>query len=193
MKPILWSVSLLAIITLAACGNETAERAEVAETATPEATVTPPVADAAQAVTATLQTAEGAAAGSATITSGGADGLRINIRAEGLPAGEHGIHIHTVGKCEPPKFTSAGDHWNPAGHQHGLENAKGPHAGDMPNLNVGSDGTGTLSFALTGGSIAELMDADGSAMVIHAKRDDQVTDPSGNSGDRIACGVFSQS
>jgi Cu-Zn family superoxide dismutase len=95
-----------------------------------------------------------------------------------------------TGKCDPPDFASAGGHWNPTGHQHGMKNPAGPHAGDMPNLDVGSDGRGHLVFTLPGGTYEGLMDEDGAAIVVHAKPDDLTTDPSGNSGGRIACGVF---
>lgn len=143
-----------------------------------------------QVAMANLQTAQGAEAGTATITSPG-EGLSLSLRVQGLPPGEHGAHIHQTGSCEAPTFESAGGHWNPADKQHGLENAQGQHAGDMPNLVVAGDGTGTLEYKLEGGNIDALLDTDGSAMVIHASADDQMTDPSGNSGDRIACGVFS--
>jgi len=138
---------------------------------------------------ATLQTANGGAAGIARAEP--ADGaLKISIKVEGLPAGEHGVHVHMVGSCDAPTFASAGSHWNPTNAKHGLENPQGQHAGDMPNLSVGADGHGTLDYTLKGGNLEGLLDADGSAIVVHAKVDDQKTDPSGNSGDRIACGVF---
>ncbi len=116
------------------------------------------------------------------------DGARteIKVQAEGLPPGVHGIHLHTVGRCERPAFQSAGGHWNPAGKQHGHENALGQHLGDLPNLTVGADGRGTASFSVSG----NMVDADGTSLVIHAKPDDYMTDPSGNSGDRIACAVL---
>jgi Cu-Zn family superoxide dismutase len=139
---------------------------------------------------ATLQTAEGAAAGTATATAG-EGGINLSLSAEGLPPGQHGAHVHMTGRCDPPAFESAGSHWNPGDRQHGLENPQGQHAGDMPNLVIGDDGRGSLEYQLVGGSLEGLLDGDGSAMVIHASADDQRTDPSGNSGDRIACGVFS--
>lgn len=139
---------------------------------------------------ANLQTASGSPAGTATATPGEGT-ILLSLRVEGLPPGEHGVHVHLVGKCEGPKFESAGGHWNPGNKQHGLENPAGQHAGDLPNLTVGADGKGTVSYRLKGATVDGLFDADGAAMVVHASRDDQKTDPSGDSGDRIACGVFS--
>lgn len=167
---------------LGACGSSQTD-APVAENSTT------PTAAATQAV-AMLQTADGQPAGSASATET-ADGLAIALNVEGIAPGEHGLHVHTTGSCAPPKFESAGGHWNPTERQHGLDNPQGHHAGDMPNLTVAADGTGKLEYTLAGGTLAGLLDADGSAFVIHAMRDDQMTDPSGNSGDRIACGVFS--
>ncbi len=91
-------------------------------------------------------------------------------------------------RCEPP-FASAGDHWNPSEKQHGLENPAGPHLGDLPNLTVEADSTATLNFTTTEGTVAALLDFDGASLIVHADRDDHRTDPSGNSGDRIACGI----
>lgn len=142
---------------------------------------------------AMLATADGAARGEGTATAT-PEGLRISITATGLPEGEHGAHIHMTGKCEAPAFESAGPHWNPTNKEHGSENPQGSHAGDMPNLTVAADGSGTLQFlipgaVMTGGGVA-LLDADGAALVIHEGADDMRTDPSGDSGGRIACGVF---
>lgn len=140
---------------------------------------------------AQLQTADGVAAGSATATA--ADGgVMIALRVQGLPPGVHGVHVHTTGRCDPPTFETAGGHWNPTNATHGLEEPPGQHAGDMPNLTVAQDGTGTLEYSLVGATFEGLLDADGSAFVVHAGEDDQRTDPSGNSGDRIACGVFAR-
>lgn len=116
--------------------------------------------------------------------------IRVMVEARGLPGGEHGTHVHTTGKCEAPDFASAGPHWNPTTHQHGKENPAGPHAGDMPNLSVGADGADRTIFTLSAGTFQQLMDEDGAALVIHTGPDDYKTDPSGNSGGRIACGVF---
>lgn len=138
---------------------------------------------------AMLRTATGTDAGRATAVEV-AGGLRVTLDARGLPPGTHGAHLHTVGACDAPAFTTAGSHWNPTGRQHGAMNPRGPHMGDLPNLIVGSDGRGTLGVTLPGATVAGLIDADGGAMVVHAGPDDLTTDPSGNSGGRIACGVF---
>lgn len=173
-------------LALAACGSpDTAEEADTMATDTE-------VAEPAMRSVATLQTAEGAAAGTATATMAG-DAVMIALSVTGMPAGEHGVHVHMVGSCEAPTFESAGSHWNPGDQMHGLEGPEGQHAGDMPNLTVAADGTGTLEYQLMGGTWEGLMDTDGSAFVVHAMPDDQMTDPSGNSGDRVACGVFSES
>jgi Cu-Zn family superoxide dismutase len=119
-------------------------------------------------------------------TSGG---VTFRIDASGLPHGIHGLHVHSVGRCDPPDFTSAGAHWNPAGKQHGMNNPQGPHAGDLPNVDVAANGVLAATVTLPGATMAELLDADGAALVLHAKADDYMTDPSGNSGGRIACAV----
>ena len=178
-------------LALAACGSPEPADETPAAPATPTADQpTPDAAGAATSAVAALRTAEGAAAGSATATAG-ADGLvRIALNVQGLPPGPHGVHVHTTGRCDAPTFQTAGGHWNPTNATHGLEDPAGQHAGDMPNLTVGADGAGTLEYQLVGASLDGLLDADGSAFVVHAGEDDQRTDPSGNSGDRIACGVF---
>ncbi len=116
--------------------------------------------------------------------------VTFRIEAHGLPLGIHGIHVHAVGRCDPPKFESAGSHWNPAGRKHGIENPAGPHAGDLPNVTVAANGVLGETVTLPGATLAGLNDADGSALVIHADRDDLRTDPSGNSGARIACSAI---
>ena len=144
------------------------------------------------AATAELQDGSGKRVGVGTFTS--ADGgAFLALSVSGLTPGEHGIHIHQTGDCTPPAFTTAGPHLNPALKQHGLENPEGPHAGDLPNLRVESDGSADTSFRiapdlLTAGE-GSVLGPRGAALVIHAKADDQRTDPSGNSGDRVVCGV----
>jgi Cu-Zn family superoxide dismutase len=142
---------------------------------------------------APLRNAEGQVLGMAIFTQE-AQGVRISVTVKGLSPGEHGIHIHSVGKCEPPDFLSAGPHFNPTNKKHGLTNPEGPHAGDLPNLVVGEDGSAvyehiTDRVTLTPGELS-LFDEDGSSLVIHAGPDDQMTDPAGNSGARVLCGVI---
>lgn len=122
-----------------------------------------------------------------------ANGVTLKIDAEGLPAGLHGVHLHEKGVCEGPKFESAGAHLNPAGKQHGRDNPEGSHLGDLANFLVAASGSGSTSLMVAGVSVAganALGDADGTSLVIHAKPDDYKTDPSGASGDRIACAVI---
>ena len=120
-----------------------------------------------------------------------AGGVSFRISASGLPHGLHGVHVHAVGRCNPPDFKTAGAHWNPAGKQHGMNNPAGPHAGDLPNVEVAANGVLGATVVVSGANMASLLDADGSALVIHAAADDNITDPSGNSGPRIACAVIS--
>ena len=150
-------------------------------------TETPPAAG--RVATATLSTAAGKDIGKVTIREV-EGGLTVSVDVRDLPPGMHGAHLHTVGKCEGPDFASAGGHWNPTNMKHGSMNPQGPHEGDMPNLMIGADGRGELTTRLAGATFDSLMDADGAAMVIHAAADDLKTDPSGNSGARVACGVL---
>jgi Cu-Zn family superoxide dismutase len=141
-------------------------------------------------VVASLRDASGNDLGTLTVAQAGA-GLAITGTLHGLTPGAHGIHIHSVGRCEPP-FATAGGHWNPQMRQHGMENPSGPHAGDMQNIVVGNDGTAAVSVTTATGTLRDatgLLDADGAAIVVHAAADDYKTDPSGNSGARVACGV----
>lgn len=123
-------------------------------------------------------------------------GVLLKMALKGVAPGEHAFHIHAVGKCEPP-FTSAGGHFNPAGKKHGMEAKEGAHAGDMPNLYVPANGELTVDVAnhmvtLAKGQPNSVFDADGSAIIIHAGADDYKSDPTGNAGDRIACGVITE-
>ena len=154
-----------------------------------------PMAAAAQSAHADIVNAQGAKIGTATITPT-ASGVRIAVKVSQLTAGEHGIHIHTVGKCEGPDFKSASGHFNPTNAHHGIHSTQEPrpHVGDLPNLVVDSSGKGSASFIARGATLGEGADSlfheGGTSLVIHAKADDLMTDPSGNSGDRIACGVI---
>jgi superoxide dismutase, Cu-Zn family len=143
---------------------------------------------------ARLTNANGLPAGTAVLTAAG-DRVTVSVAAAGLPEGLHGLHLHTVGKCEAPGFTSAGAHLNPGGHLHGSANPQGSHLGDLPNLTIDSNGAGTHTTELKatrGEAEAALFDADGTAIVIHAAPDDYRTDPTGGSGARIACGVLAR-
>jgi Cu-Zn family superoxide dismutase len=151
--------------------------------------------------TAELRDAAGNTVGTARFAAAG-DGVSVSLEVTGLPPGAHGVHIHETGECDASgetPFGSAGGHLNPTSRQHGLENANGPHAGDLPNLDVGSDGIGSLDGTAAQGAadaLALLLDPEGAAIIVHANRDDQVTDDGpdgpGNSGARIACGVISR-
>jgi Cu-Zn family superoxide dismutase len=144
---------------------------------------------------AEIVNAQGAKIGSAKITLT-SDGVKIAVKVSQLTPGEHGIHIHTVGKCEGPAFTSAGGHFNPTNAHHGVHNAQEPHPhlGDLMNLVVDTNGKGNASFIANGVTLGDgansLFHEGGTALVIHAKADNLMSDPSGNSGDRIACGVI---
>lgn len=141
---------------------------------------------------ATLLDASGKRIGEATLIANGT-AIRLAAEVENLSPGDHGIHLHTTGKCDAPGFTTAGGHLNPSVRKHGTMNPAGPHMGDLPNIAVKPDGTGSILTPLTGQSEdlrAAIFDADGSAIVVHAGPDDYKTDPAGNSGGRIACGVL---
>lgn len=145
------------------------------------------------AAQARLKAADGREVGTALFTPG-KGGVKVALEVTGLPPGKHGVHVHAAGQCEPPEFTSAGAHFDPHGKQHGLRNPQGAHAGDLPNLTVRKDGTGRLTFVLKGTTLGEgqgsLLGPDGTAIVVHASADDEKSNPAGNSGARIACGVI---
>ena len=145
-----------------------------------------------EVVTADLARADGSWAGVATI-SRRRDGVFLSLSAEAPAGGTYGMHLHALGTCQGPDFTSAGPHWNPDMKQHGRDNPMGAHHGDLPNVTAGADRKITLEYQLPDFVISGptgLLDADGGALVIHEKADDYKTDPSGNSGKRIICGVF---
>ncbi len=145
-----------------------------------------------QVANGTFHTADGSAVGTAQVRSA-RGGLVLHLSVAGLLIGAHGVHLHSVGSCHGPGFTTAAAHLNPAGHQHGTGNPAGSHLGDLPNLVVSNAGTGLLTAELRGNPAeleAQLFDADGTAVVVHAGPDDYRTDPSGNSGLRIACAVL---
>jgi Cu-Zn family superoxide dismutase len=149
---------------------------------------------AAETAKADLKNETGQSMGSVTLTDT-PHGVLLHVVLTGVPPGAHAFHVHATGKCEPP-FTTAGGHFNPATKQHGAENAMGMHAGDMPNITVPAGGS--LTFDVLNPDVTlkaganSLMDADGSAVVLHATGDDYKSDPAGNAGARIACGVVTK-
>lgn len=148
-----------------------------------------------ETVEVTLMNAEGAAIGTARLAPAD-DGVRVSLAAAGLAPGPHGFHIHETGRCDAPDFESAGGHFAPAGNPHGFEVPAGPHAGDLRNIEVGADGqvrAEAVNERITLGAGANsLFDADGSAVVIHAQPDDYRSQPSGDAGARVACGVVTR-
>jgi Cu-Zn family superoxide dismutase len=146
-------------------------------------------------ITVSMKTADGKDAGTARLTAAD-NGVRIEFRLQNLPPGEHGVHVHEHAACDPPDFKSAGGHLNPAHKEHGSKNPQGPHAGDIPvNLTVQADGTArktvTVRWLSMSPDVANSVLANGgTSLMVHAKADDMMTSPSGNSGDRIACGII---
>lgn len=142
---------------------------------------------------ARLSFANGSPAGTATLLND-ARGLRIVVTASGLTPGTHGFHLHTTGRCEAPGFTSAGGHLNPDNRKHGSLASGGAHLGDLHNLQIEAGGSGRATEIVPGdrGALGAIFDGDGTAVVIHANPDDYRTDPTGNAGDRVACGVISR-
>ena len=175
---------LLGMLALGAAGCASDREPE----SVPEAPAAPSEA------TADVRDSAGTTRARANLVQVGTD-LRVRVEAVGMARGAYGAHVHETGRCDPPGFTTAGAHWNPSARKHGKDNPAGMHKGDLPNLLVGTDGRGIFEYTIPdavlggpGGSI--LLDGDGAAIVIHASPDDFRTDPSGNSGARIACGVI---
>jgi Cu-Zn family superoxide dismutase len=145
-----------------------------------------------KAAHADMYNAKGEKIGTATFREA-QGGVKIDVEVAQLPPGLHAVHVHAVGKCEAPDFKSAGAHLNPEGKKHGTQNPEGPHAGDLPNLEVGADGRAKTSVLGTRVSLSDatnsLFPTNGTSLVIHEKPDDNLTDPAGNAGARIACGL----
>ena len=176
---------LVAALSLAGCSREAPDaRENVAGEAPSEVVASAPTA-------APLSSGDGQPRGSITLSED-PTGLTINITVSGLAAGVHGVHLHDKGLCEGPKFETAGGHWNPGARQHGRDNPAGAHMGDLANLTIAADGSGSTTFLVSGATMSgtgAVGDGDGTSLVIHAKADDYKTDPSGASGDRVACAV----
>ena len=183
------------LVALGAVGFTACERVEDApEPAVRDTTAMQPADQQAEEIEVQLLDSTGTQVGVSHLSQQG-DGVQVHIRVSGLePGSEHGIHFHETGTCTPPTFESAGGHFNPTGAQHGLDNPQGPHAGDMPNIRANDAGVADTTFVKAAtqlrGDSTSLQHSGGLALVVHAERDDQQTDPSGNSGDRIACGVL---
>jgi Cu-Zn family superoxide dismutase len=140
---------------------------------------------------AELKDAKGVTVGNAELTEG-AKGIVVRLRLQKAPGGEHAFHVHETGKCDPPTFQSAGGHLNPNKATHGIFSEKGPHAGDLPNVHPTTGGALDVEIFAPGLKMSDVLDADGAALVMHAKPDDYRSDPAGNAGDRIACGVITK-
>lgn len=185
--------TLLATVGIMACSSPSpTPTTRVPVSPAPSAPSRPPAFSA--TATATMRDLVGGRVGTVTFTDTYA-GLLIRGTVSELGLGEHAIHVHSVGKCDPP-FTTAGPHFNPEGRQHGFKNPRGHHLGDLPNIDTPASGRLTFEFLLGGVTLRgmnALLDADGAAIVIHGARDDHMTDPSGDSGSRAACGVITLS
>ena len=195
MQVIVRATPFVAGVLLLACGDSGRRNAS-SDTDPPGAIHASPPADSGAAeITAPMRSTAGKDLGTLVLTERDG-GITVTGRMNGLPPGVHGIHLHTTGRCEPPKFVLAGDHWNPTSKAHGTKDPGGPHLGDLPNITVADDSSVIVLARTHGGTLRGengLLDSDGAAVVVHAKPDDYRTQPSGDSGDRIACGVVSGS
>lgn len=185
-------LSLVIAVCLAGCtpASDTDEASEIPADTQPAVTPAPMAPPAAATATAQVRDSAGNDLGTLTLADA-SSGIAVSGTLRGVSPGTHAIHIHTVGQCAPP-FQTAGGHWNPTNRQHGTANAQGPHLGDLPNITVRADSTADVQATTPGGSLQgmnALLDADGAAVVVHADADDNRTDPAGNAGARIACGV----
>ncbi|HEX9965338.1 MAG TPA: superoxide dismutase family protein [Allosphingosinicella sp.] len=182
----------LSALAIAACATEgnADDVAQAGDPGPPAAvsTIGPP------RLTADLRDAQGRVRARVSAETSG-DSLRVRVEAAGMAPGSYGAHLHMTGRCDAPDFASAGPHWNPTAQKHGKDNPAGMHKGDLPNLLVGTDGRGSFEYTIPNAGLSgmlpnRLIDADGASVVVHEKADDFRTDPSGNSGARVACGVL---
>jgi Cu-Zn family superoxide dismutase len=184
--------SLAGLFVLQACGGDKAAGDSAAAHDSAAARTPARTDSATRAAEATVPVKDAAGRDLGTLTlSDTPQGIMVMGQLTGLVPGEHGVHIHMTGQCQAP-FTTAGGHWNPTNKQHGSQNPQGPHLGDMANITVGADSSVSVHLTSAGGTLRgdnALLDTDGASIVVHAKADDLKTDPSGNSGDRVACGV----
>jgi superoxide dismutase, Cu-Zn family len=201
MRGIVGLLTVVLAVTMTACERRADTPPAQPMEGVPETPVVPPDAGAAPGaplaaggVVVELIGSNGERVGGARLEET-AEGVRVSVRISGLePNSEHGLHFHEAGQCDPPDFQSAGGHFAPHGRQHGFENPAGPHAGDLPNIRANQQGVADTSFVAAAvrltASVAEgLLRPGGTALVVHAGPDDYRTDPSGESGARIACGV----
>ncbi|MCJ8010050.1 Cu-Zn family superoxide dismutase [Lederbergia wuyishanensis] len=185
-KAIMLAATLVFTIFLTACASDNEVNPKYQEEAIPVISHTP--------IYVNMINTEGVKVGNATVTET-TEGVKILLEAEGLDPGTKAIHLHQTGKCEAPDFKSAGGHYNPGQREHGFDNPRGFHAGDLPNIEVTEKGTVNVEITapnvtLKQGEKNTLLDEDGSALVIHVQKDDYKTNPAGNAGDRIVCGVI---
>ncbi|MFC4023445.1 superoxide dismutase family protein [Oceanobacillus longus] len=197
-------IVLLVAIFLSACGTDNEEETNTQNQEGTSSESDPTNEEQAQETNATaeeevlvsLKNAEDVVVGTATLTEDDS-GVSIHLEGENLPPGTHGFHIHEAGVCEPPDFESAGGHYNPTDAKHGFEHPEGPHAGDLENIVVSDDGTVNVEViadmvTLEQGAENTLYTEDGTALIIHSGADDYISQPSGDAGDRIACGVIGE-
>lgn len=185
-KAIMFFTTLVFAIALTACASDKEVNPKHQEEAIPVTSHTP--------IHVNMVNTEMVKVGTATLKET-PEGVKIHLEAEGLEPGTRAIHIHETAKCEAPDFKSAGGHYNPGQREHGFDNPKGFHAGDLPNIEVTDKGTVNVEITATNVTLKQgqentLLDEDGSAIVIHAQADDYKTNPAGNAGDRIVCGVI---
>lgn len=195
MKRLLFLLILLiALFALAACGGGTNTDSDQQNNMDKQNSQNE--GNSGKSVTVDLQSGKDESAGTATLEQV-TDGVKVTLEGKNIPKGTHGFHIHENGKCEAPDFKSAGGHFNPGDTDHGFDTSEGPHAGDMPNITVGEDGTVKMSYVaenvtLEKGQDNSLLGDGGRALVIHQGKDDGKSQPSGDAGDRFACGTISE-